>query len=118
MAVFGVGSDYKVIITILADGVPVDADGQYANFDVVLDFYTTSERKKKTAYRVADEFQNCGYIEGEDGIVRLYCAFDNVEWAAGDIMCKVSYIYSALEFADTRRTVIQYIETGDTYDRL
>lgn len=118
MAVFGIGSDYKAIVTIYADGVPVDADSQAANFDVVMDFYTTSERKKKTAYRVADEFLNCGYIVDTDSVVKLYCVFDDVEWGAGDVMCKVSYIYPASEFPDAKRTVVQYIETGDTYDKL
>lgn len=117
MAIFGVGSDYKGIITIYADGVPVDADGIYADFDILLDFYTTSERKKKTAYRVADEFFNCGYVT-QDGIVKLYCTFDDVQWGSGEVMCKATYIYTDADFEDGKRSIVQYIETGDSYDRL
>ena len=62
MAVFGVGSDYKGIITIFADGVPVDADDEYADFDIVLDFYTTSERKKRLHTDLPVSFRTVGML--------------------------------------------------------
>lgn len=117
MAIFGVGSDYKNIITIYADGVPVDADGAEAQFDIMLTFYTTSISKAKTASRIDGVLTNC-YYEVVDNIKRIVCVFDDVEWGAGDVICKISYIYADANFPDGKKTVVQYVLTNDSYGKL
>jgi hypothetical protein len=114
MAEFGVGSDYKTIITFTADGAVIDASGAYMTIDYELEFYTTSLRKKKVASKIGNTLTNCSYIN-DDGEIKLVVAIDSVEWGAGEVICKASKVYGDTRFPDLKRTVVSYIETGDEY---
>ena len=117
MATFGVGSDYKTILTFVADGVPIEASGTEMPEEFSIDFYTTNQTIKKTASKLAGVYNNCSIIIDE-GLSKLVVAFDDVEWGEGDVICRASMTYPDLKFADEYRTVVQYLETGDTYERL
>ena len=114
MAQFGVGSDYKTIITFTADGAVIDASGSYITIDYVLDFYTTSERKKKTASKIGSTLVNCSYIN-DDGEIKLVVAIDNIGWGAGEVICRAAITYGDTRFPDLKRTVVRYIDTNDEY---
>jgi hypothetical protein len=117
MADFGIGSDYKTIITFLADGHPISASGVGMPSEFTLDFYTTSTATKKTASLYDGVYDNCSFVS-EEGVVKLVCAFDNVVWAEGDVTCVATMTFNDDVFPDGQRTVVKYIETGDSYGTL
>ena len=117
MAVFGVGSDYKTILTFVADGVPIQASGTEMPEEFTLDFYTTNQLVKKTARLISSVYENCSIILDE-GLAKVVVAFDDVEWGEGDVICRAEMIYPDLKFPDHYRNVVQYLETGDSYERL
>lgn len=117
MAVFGVGSDYKTILTFFADGVPIQASGQEMPEAFSLEFYTTNSNLKKIATKIDGVYTNCSIIL-DAGLSKLVVAFDNVDWGDGDVICRAEMVYPDLKFPDEYRTVVQYLETGDSYERL
>lgn len=117
MAEFGIGSDYKTIVTFLADGVAINATGTGAPVEFTLDYYTSNQTLKKTASKIAGVYTNC-VPEVVSGVVKIVVAFDDVAWEAGDVICKATITYNDTHFPDLKRTSVAYIETGDIYDRL
>lgn len=117
MATFGIGSDYKTIVTFVnKDGEEINASGvSEAPKSFELEYYTTNENAKKIAKSVGME--NCKY-ETIDEKVRVVVAFDNVDWGEGDVICRATIKYNDTDFPDGERTYVEYIETGDSYERL
>lgn len=117
MADFGVGSDYKTLITFKnASGVAIDAGGVSMPASFELLFYVGSESLGKVASYSAGVYTNCGLDSSTPK--KLWVAIDDVAWQEGEVICKASLFFHDLNFSDDKRTVVSYIETGDSYVRL
>ena len=117
MADFGVGSDYKTLISFKnVHGATIDAGGvgMPASFELL--FYVGSENVGKIASYSEGVYTNCGLDTVSPR--KLWVAFDNVQWQEGEVICKASLFFNDLDFLDDKRTVVSYIETGDSYVRL
>lgn len=117
MAEFGVGSDYKTIVTFTAAGAAIDVTSVHAPVEFTLDYYTSNPNQKKTATKINGSYTNCAAVL-IDGVVRLEVAFDNVNFGEGDVLCRAETKYPDDKFPDGYRTYVIYLETGDSYVRL
>lgn len=117
MAEFGVGSDYKTIVTFTARGAAIDVTSVNAPAEIILDYYTSNPNISKRASKIAGSYVNCHPVL-INGVVRLVVAFDEVLWGEGDVICRALTKYADDKFPDGYRTYVIYLETGDSYVRL
>lgn len=117
MAEFGVGSDYKTIVTFTVAGAAIDVTSINAPAEFVLDYYTSNPNNYKRASKIDGVYTNCEPILS-DGVIRLVVAFDDVTFTEGDVICRAETSYSDDKFPDGYRKYVIYLETGDSYVRL
>ena len=117
MAEFGVGSDYKTVVTFMADGAVIAVTSINAPAEFELEYYTTNQNLKKIASKIGGVYTNCT-PQVIEGVSRLVVAFDDVGWGEGDVICRAETKYADNKFPDGHRTYVIYIETGDSYVRL